>query len=74
MRPRHPNKEIEAAVQEAEALGWTWQASNGHAWGRLDCPAKNRDGCSFSVWSTPRNPANHARKIRSDLARCTYQP
>jgi hypothetical protein len=22
MRPKHPNKEIEAALQEAEAVGW----------------------------------------------------
>jgi hypothetical protein len=35
--PRHPSKEIEAAVSSAEDNGWTCQLSSGHAWGRLLC-------------------------------------
>jgi hypothetical protein len=34
-RPRHPNKEIEAAVQYAEVNGWTCTVLGGHAWGIL---------------------------------------
>lgn len=32
-RARHPNKEIEAALQFAEAHGRTYLASNEHPWG-----------------------------------------
>ena len=44
-RPRHPNKEIEAAVAYAEAQGWTWHKVGGHAWGKLYCRHHDRDGC-----------------------------
>lgn len=33
MRPRHPNKHIEAAVQYAESLGWRFIKGHGHRWG-----------------------------------------
>jgi hypothetical protein len=67
-RPRHPNKEIEAAVTHAEDAGWTWIAGKGHAWGLLLCPWNDKDCrcgtfCRFSIWSTPRSPENHARMI-----------
>lgn len=60
-RPRHPNKEIETAIKEAEARGWTVLMASGHAWGRLYCPLSSREGCIVSVWSTPRNAENHAK-------------
>ena len=59
-----PKPPIEKAVQYAEQLGWRVVMSNGHAWGRLFCPHSTRDGCIISVWSTPRNPENHARHTR----------
>ncbi len=34
-RPRHPNKDIEAVIQEAEALGWRVLVGGSHAWGFL---------------------------------------
>jgi len=40
-RPRHPDKDIEAAVKYAEANGWIWTPSGGHAWGVF---AKIHDG------------------------------
>lgn len=72
-RPRHPDKTIEAAVRYAEQLGWRVQMSNGHAWGRLFCPFSSRDGCIVSVWSTPRNPDNHARHLRKTVDDCPHQ-
>jgi hypothetical protein len=72
-RPRHSNKHIELAVQYAEALGWRLEMSNGHAWGRLFCPHATREGCIVSVWSTPRNPENHARHIRREVDLCPHQ-
>lgn len=70
-RPRHPDKEIEAAVSGLEALGWRWRkpGKSAHAWGRMLCPLHDRSGCQASVWSTPRNPARHARDLtRAGLA------
>jgi hypothetical protein len=71
-RPRHPNKEIEAAVAYAEARGWSWKKAAGHAWGRLLCVHHDRDGCQLSVWSTPKGPENHAKAIRRTVDRCPH--
>ena len=72
-RPRHPNSHIEKAVQYAEATGWRFVASNGHAWGRLLCPWSTREGCLISVWSTPKVPENHARHIRNKVDSCPHR-
>lgn len=71
-RSRHPNKEIEAAVQYAEASGWTVEMSNGHAWGHLLCPLHTRDGCMVPVWSTPKSAENHAKGIRRKVNMCRH--
>jgi hypothetical protein len=73
-RPKHPNKDIEAAVQYAESVGWSVKMSNGHAWGRLLCPMSTREGCIISVWSTPKDPFAHARRIRRDVDMCPHCP
>ncbi len=73
-RPRHPSKEIEAAVRYAEGFGWTCTLSKGHAWGRLRCPHGQRGGCQLSVWSTPKNPHNHAEQICRRVDACPHQP
>lgn len=72
-RPRHPDKHIEKAVQYAESCGWRVELSNGHAWGHLLCPLQTRDGCIVPVWSTPRNPENHARHIRREVDFCPHR-
>lgn len=71
-RPRHPNKEIEAAVRHAEKHGWIWQLAPGHAWGRLQCPSGRRDGCRVWVYSTPSFPEGHAKDIRKEVDRCRH--
>jgi hypothetical protein len=73
-RPRHPDPDIEAAVAVLEALGWRWKAPgrSAHAWGRMLCPWHDRTGCRISVWSTPRDPARHARQIRRAGKRCGH--
>ena len=71
-RPRHPNKEIEGAVQFAEGNGWRCDLASGHAWGRLYCPHSDRGGCIISVWSTPRNPFAHAQSIKREVRRCPH--
>ena len=72
-RPRHPNKEIEAAVAHAEAQGWTWFPVKGHAWGKLYCRHRDRDGCDIFIWSTPRVPEHHARHIVRQVDRCPHK-
>ncbi|QIG92147.1 hypothetical protein [Bradyrhizobium sp. 6(2017)] len=72
-RSAHPNKEIEAVVSEAETEGWGWRKVNGHAWGQLLCAHHDRDGCRISIWSTPKNPENHAKQIRRVIDRCPHK-
>ena len=72
MRPRHPNKHIEAVVQHAESLGWRVEMSNGHAWGFLLCPGRRRGACNVGVHSTPGNPERHARDLRKKVDTCTH--
>jgi hypothetical protein len=70
-RGRHPNKEVEAAVAEAESQGWTLR-KQGH-WGRLYCAHADRDGCQISVNSTPRDGDVHAKQIRRAIDRCPHK-
>ncbi len=74
-RPKHPNKEIEAALQYAESKDWTVEKTRGssHAWGRARCSGGRRGDCLMSVWSTPRVPENHARQIRRRVDACTHR-
>ena len=77
-RSLHPDKEIEAALQYAEASGWRIETSHGHAWGRIFCPFNNsacRSGefCIASVWSTPKDARNHARQIYRVVDKCRFR-
>jgi len=74
-RPPHSKKEIEDALRYAEGHGWRVEVGGGHAWGRVYCPyndAQCRCGefCIASVWSTPKNPGNHARALRRVVDNC----
>lgn len=74
-RPKHPKAPVEA-IRYAEQLGWRVEVSKkGHGWGRLMCPLATRAGCIIGVYSTPKNPENHARQIQNkiDSCDCAYQ-
>lgn len=73
-RKKHPNKEIEMAIQYAESRGWRYKkaGNSAHAWGRLLCLLENREGCSMSIWSTPINTDIHARQIRKRVNACPH--
>ncbi len=73
-RKSHPNKEIETAIQHAEAHGWRYKktGASAHAWGRMLCPLSSQQGCAMSVWSTPRNSSDHARQIRRQVDKCPH--
>lgn len=74
-RKRHPSKEIEAMIQELEALGWAVIEGKGHAWGMLRCPNNSKECrcgefCQMSVWSTPKNSQQFAKKVRQKALAC----
>lgn len=78
---KHPNKEIHAAIEYA--LKNQWQlveaGSSSHAWARLKCPYNDSECrcgqfCLQSIWSTPKNPQNHAKQIRRIVDNCLYSP
>lgn len=75
MRKRHTSKEIEAVLQQPEGLGWIVGEGKGHTWGLLRCPANSKECrcgqfCQMSVWSTPKNPERHARKLQQKARAC----
>lgn len=77
MRRKHPNKEVEAVLRYAESNGWQVIHREGHAWGSMRCPQNDVDCrcgqfCQMSVWSTPRNPGNHARQLKRKVDGCIY--
>lgn len=76
VRGRHPKKEIEDALEYAEAAGWRIAVGGGHAWGKMFCPYRNdacRCGefCITSIWSTPKSPSNHSKALRRVVDNCT---
>nr|WP_256452096.1 hypothetical protein [Luteibacter aegosomatissinici] len=76
-RRKHPKPDIEAAIRHAEAHGWRVVQGASHAWGRMFCPYNERDcrcgrHCISSIWSTPANPADHARNLRHVVDGCAF--
>ncbi len=73
-RPRHPNKDIEAAIRYAERCRWRYKqtGNSAHAWGRIYCPEKTPEGCALSVWSTPKNVIYHVMQIRRKVNLCAH--
>jgi len=70
--PRHPNKEIEAALKYARSKGWiVAKSAKGHCWGIIRCP-HGRGGCQKSIWSTPNHPEDHAKDIRRFVDSCPH--
>jgi len=71
---RHPNKDIQAVIDQAIELGWRLKdpGNSAHAWGFLYCPAESRSGCKISIWSTPRVPENHAKQLAKVIQKCEH--
>jgi hypothetical protein len=75
-RNRHSSKDIEEALRHAERAGWRVEVGGSHAWGRIFCPYDDSacrcgEFCITSIWSTPKNPGNFARKIKRVVDNCT---
>ena len=58
---RHPKKEIAEALKRAEVAGLVVdEIHRGHRWGEVRCePCRAKR----AVFSTPRDPATHAKQI-----------
>lgn len=65
-RPRHPNKELEAVLREAESRPKPWRVSKGKKYFKLwcACEAKHRR----TVHLTPSDP-HYERNLRQWLER-----
>jgi hypothetical protein len=65
---------VRERVDYALERGWRLQKAGprAHIWGLLFCPRAARDGCRWSVLSTPRVPENHARQIRRVVDQCPH--
>jgi hypothetical protein len=72
MAKNHPNADISDVIEYALSLGWRYTLSGGHAHGQLWCHFGQRGGCRYSVWSTPRNPVQHARWLRKKVDACPH--
>lgn len=72
---KHPSKEVQRAIDYAVSIGWKFvkTGKSAHAFCRLYCPEESRDGCSFSVWSTPKNAENHAKQIIKNVDKCPHR-
>jgi hypothetical protein len=57
-RPRHPDKDIEAVLREAEAHGWRVERNKGYY--KAKCPCGRH--ANWSIKLTPSNP-NYAKNL-----------
>jgi hypothetical protein len=76
-RARHPKKDVEEALHHAEVQGWRIEVGGSHAWGKMYCPYNDTECrcgefCIASIWSTPKNPSNHARQLKRVVDKCLF--
>ena len=69
-------KKLRRCSGTGKAKGWRVEVDGAHAWGRIYCPYNDEECrcgefCITSVWSTPKNPGNHARAIKRVVDNCT---
>ena len=75
-RANHPKKEVEEALRHAESNGWGVILGGSNALPSIYCPYNDEECrcgefCIASVWSTPKNPGNHARQLKRVVDNCT---
>jgi len=72
LRPRHPKKPIEVALERAESQGFRVETNRAH-WGILYCPGDRTGKCPpLSVNGSPRNVDNEAKRIDRYVDNCAH--
>ena len=66
---RHPKKDVAKAL-DAAGDTFTIGQLKGHAWGFLRCEVC---GQKMSIWSTPKNPSNPAKRITEFIRKHDHQ-
>ena len=69
-RPAHPTKEIDEALDYAASKDWTIEKVDPvlmHGADEVPLPHEV-DGCQVSIYSTPRNPQNHAKQLKRAIS------
>lgn len=70
MAKYHPNKDVDAAIDYAVSQGWRFvEKGNSHTVAYLYCTHESSGQhdsmkCHISIYGSPKNPGNHAKKIR----------
>ena len=69
---KHPNKEIQKALDYAVANGWmiVKAGDSAHAFCRIKCGIAGHTEHMHSIWSTPKNPENFAKSIIRSVKKC----
>ena len=67
-RPKHPDKDIEAVLREAEARDWTVYRDKGYY--KAKCPCG--DHANWSIKLTPSNP-NYAKNLTAKNLTAWFQ-
>jgi len=65
-RPKHPDKDLEAVIREAEKKGW--RTEKGSAYFKMYCPCDKKH--KKTVHLTPSDP-NYRRNLIGQLKRST---
>ena len=69
---KHPSKEVQKAIEYAIASGWhiVDAGKSAHCFAKLRCGIPEHREHMMSIWSTPRNPENMAKRIRELVDKC----
>ncbi|WP_459555613.1 hypothetical protein [Lacunimicrobium album] len=61
---------IEYAIEH----GWRFEKSGprAHSYGKLYCPESSREGHIVEVYSTPKTPFLHAKRVRQSVDACPH--
>jgi hypothetical protein len=75
-RPPSSEERGRGSSQARRRAGLARRSQRQPAWGRIYCPYNDEECrcgefCITSVWSTPKNPGNHARALRRVVDNCT---
>jgi hypothetical protein len=73
LRARHPRKQVEAALRQAEMRGFRVETNRAH-WGIVYCPGNRTGKCPpLSVNGSPRSADNEAKRINRYVDNCDHQ-